>query len=92
MQNVYSAYTKVIDGTTYFFVKEFLVFPELKNVPPILGKYAMHTDFDKACGIAYLHDTQIKKQLLAEMKSHSPLAKVIEIDNTNYIGKMASGN
>ena len=92
MQNVYTAYTKVIDGTTYFFVKEFLVFPELKNVPPVLEKYGMHTDFDKACVIASLHDTQIKKQLLAEMESHSPLAKVIEIDNASYLGKIALGS
>lgn len=92
MQNVYTAYTKVIEGTTHFFVKEFLVFPELKNVPPILEKYGMHTDFDKACGIASLHDKQIKKQLLADMESHSPLAKVIEIDDTSYMGKIASGN
>ena len=92
MQNVYTAYSKVLDGTTYFFVKEFLVFPELKNVPPILEKYGMHTDFDKACGIASLHDTQIKKQLLAQMESYTQLAKVIEIDNASYMGKMASGS
>lgn len=92
MQNVYTAYTKVIEGTTHFFVKEFLVFPELKNVPPILEKYGMHTDFDKACGIASLHDPQIKKQLLAEMESNTPLAKVIEIDDTSYMGKIASGS
>lgn len=92
MQNVYTAYSKVLDGTTYFFVKEFLVFPELKNVPPILEKYGMHADFDKACAIASLHDAQIKKQLLAQMESYTQLAKVIEIDNVSYMGKMASGS
>ena len=92
MQNVYTAYTKVIDGTTYFFVKEFLVFPDLKNVPPILEKYGMHTDFEKACGIALLNDDLIKKQLLADMESHTPLAKVIEIDNASYLGKIALGS
>ena len=90
MQNIYTAYTKVIEGTTYFFIKEFLVFPELKNVPPVLEKYGMHTDFDKACDIALLHDNKIKKQLLVEMESHTPLAKVIEIDNTLYVGKIGS--
>jgi len=92
MQNVYTAYTKVIDGTAYFFIKEFLVFPELKNVSPVLEKYGMHTDFDKACDIASLHDNLIKKQLLAEIENHSPLAKVIEIDTTSFLGKLASGS
>lgn len=91
MEKVYTAYTKVLDGTTHFFVKQFLVFPDLKNVDPILEKYGMHTDFNKACGIALLFDENIKNQLRSDMESHSPLAKVIEIADNSYFGKMVAG-
>ena len=84
MEKVYRSYSKVIDGTTYFFVKQFLVFPEIPNVDPLLEKYGMHTDFNKACSIAALYDGIIKKKLLQNIESEQSLVKVIEINDINY--------
>jgi hypothetical protein len=84
MEKVFRSYSKVIDGTTYFFVKQFLVFPEIPNVEPILEKYGMHTNFDKACNIAGLHDEVLKKKLLQEIENEESLVKVIEIDDIHY--------
>jgi len=84
MEKIYKSYSKVIDGTTYFFVKQFLVFSEIPNVEPILEKYGMHTDFDKACNIAALHDEVIKKKLLQDIENEQSLVKVIEINDINY--------
>lgn len=84
MKKIYKSYNKVIDGTTYFFVKQFLVFPEIPNVEPILEKYGMHTDFNKACNIAALHDEVIKKKLLQDIENEQSLVKVIEINDINY--------
>jgi len=84
MKKIYKSYSKVIDGTTYFFVKQFLVFPEIPNVEPVLEKYGMHTDFDKACNIAALHDEVIKKKLLQDIINEQSLVKVIEINDINY--------
>jgi hypothetical protein len=84
MEKVYRSYRKVIDGSTYFFVKQFLVFPEIPNVQPVLEKYGMHTDFDKACNIAGLKDEIIKMKLLQEIENEESLVKVIEIDDINY--------
>jgi len=84
MEKIYKSYSKVIDGTTYFFVKQFLVFSEIPNVEPILEKYGMHTDFNKACSIAALHDGIIKKKLLQNIENEKSLVKVIEINDINY--------
>jgi hypothetical protein len=86
MEKVYRSYSKVIDGSTYFFVKQFLEFPEIANVQPVLEKYGMHTNFDKACNIAGLHDEVIKKRLLQEIENEESSVKVIEIDDINYKG------
>lgn len=90
MEKVFKSYSKVIDGSTYFFVKQFLVFPEIPNVQPVLEKYGMHTDFDKACNIAGLHDEAIKKRLLQEIENEESMVKVIEIDDINYKGIKAA--
>jgi len=84
MEIVYTSYSKLIDGSTYFFVKQFLVFPEIPNVQPVLEKYGMHTDFDKACNIAGLQDPTIKNKLLQEIENQESLVKVIEIDDVSY--------
>jgi hypothetical protein len=53
-------------------------------VQPVLEKYGMHTDFDKACNIAGVQDSTIKKKLLQEIENQESLVKVIEIDDVNY--------
>ena len=79
MENFYTSYTKNVQGKTYYFVKKFLTFPEFNNVPNVLVGYGMHTDFDKACNIAMVHDTNIKLQLLNNMTGAVEKAKVIEM-------------
>lgn len=73
------AYEKTINGVPFYFVKKYQTFPELKNVPPILEQYGMHTDFDKACKIAMLDDEIIQQQLLDKMEKNTSFTKVINI-------------
>jgi hypothetical protein len=84
MANIYSSYTKVIENKTYYFVKIHQAFPELKGIPPFLVNYGMHSDFDKACSIASITDPKIKEQLLNELNSNIPQAKVIELGSLNF--------
>ena len=79
MENYYTAYTKVINGVTFYFVKKFKTFPEYKDVEPILESYGMHTDFDKACEIAGIQENDVKKQLLDELQRSAHQAKVIDL-------------
>jgi hypothetical protein len=81
MANYYTAYSKVIQGQAFYFVKKFQLYPELKDVPPILEGFGMHTDFNKACTIAGISDLKIKEQILSDLKNEIPQAKVIEIGN-----------
>ena len=90
MENFYTAYTKIIENKTYYFVKKYLVFPELKDVAPVLESYGMHTDFNKACSIASIHDPKIKEQLLIEAEGSAPQAKVIDLNPGNFSGKSAT--
>ena len=69
METIFTSYTKKIEGSLFYFVKRFIVFPGLSNMPPVQDGFGMHTDFDKACAIAGLYDEGIKKQLLAEIES-----------------------
>ena len=66
MEHSYTAYTKTINNTEYYFVKKYSCFPELNNVPPILHSYGMHTNFSKACKIAGVHDAETRQILYNE--------------------------
>jgi hypothetical protein len=90
MENIYTAYTKVIDNKTYYFVKKYLVFPEFKDVAPMQESFGMHVDFNKACDIASIHDPMIREQLLLEAQGTIQQAKVIELNALNYGGKAAT--
>lgn len=87
MANFYTAYTKVVNGQTLYFVKKFQSFPEFKDVPPFLESFGMHTEFEKACAIAGIEDPKIKEQILRDLNSDVPQAKVIEIGNTGFAEK-----
>ncbi len=87
MANFYTAYTKVVENETYYFVKKYLSFPDLKDVPPILENYGMHTDFEKACAIALIYDPKIREQIFKEINSNVPQAKVIELATINFSEK-----
>ncbi len=91
METFYTAYTKLLDYKTYYFVKKFTAFPELKNVSPIMDSYGMHTNFDKACSIAGLTDPIIKDQLLQQAEANTTRAKVVELGNNSYASQTAAG-
>ncbi len=90
MENLYTAYTKVMENKTYYFVKKYLVFPEFKDVAPMQESFGMHTDFNKACSIAGINDPIIREQLLNEAKGTLQQAKVIELNTVNFSGKSAA--
>jgi hypothetical protein len=91
METFYTAYTKLLDYKTYYFVKKFTAFPDLKNVPPILDAYGMHINFDKACSIAGITSTATKEQLLQQIEGNTPRAKVVEISSANFASKNVAG-
>ena len=89
MENYYIGYTKVIDNKTYYFIKKYIIFPEVKNVPPVLESYGMHTDFNKACRIALIDDPKIKQQILNEIEGNIQQARVIDLNNDGMNKKKA---
>jgi hypothetical protein len=91
METVYTAYTKLLDYKTYYFVKKFLTFPEFKDVSPIMESYGMHTNFDKACSIAGLTDPAIKEKLLLQTEETTQRGILVELANTNFSEKSLAG-
>ena len=85
MENHYTAYTKVINDVTFYFVKKYKAFPEYKDVQPILEHYGMHTNFDKACQIAMVDDKAIKEQLLNDLEQNLNTAKLIQMNGDKII-------
>ena len=79
MEMQHKAYVKTINGTPFYFVKKFSVFPEYKNVPPILETYAMHSSFKKACAIAGVYDAEIQQQLLNKIEANAAACKIIPL-------------
>lgn len=67
MTTFYTAYRKTINGTTFYFVKNYQTFPEFQNVAPILETYGMHTNFKQACKIAMIFDLEIQQKLQNEL-------------------------
>lgn len=67
MENFYSAYVRTVNGDAFYFVKKYQVFPEYKDLPPILDSYAMHTNFERACKIAMIFDKAVQQQLIDEL-------------------------
>ena len=83
MENFYTAYTKVVQNTTFYFVKKYNTFPELKNVPGILESYGMHSDFNRACEIAAIKDKEIRENLFADLQnSDEQSARIIHMNIT----------
>jgi len=87
MENLYTAYIKVMDNKTYYFVKKYLVFPEFKDVEPMQESFGMHADFNKACNIAGINDPIIREQLFNEAKSTVHHAKVIDLNTPVFLEK-----
>ena len=85
MENFYTAYTRVVQNTTFYFVKKYLTFPEYKDVPGVLESYGMHTDFNRACKIAQINDKEIRNNLLANLETNQNSAKVIHMNITQGV-------
>ena len=91
MKNVYSAYTKMVEGVNLYFVKRFTSFPELKDVPDFLEAFGMHKEFDEACRLAGITENSIKESLIAEIENNKPETKVIQMNsNSTLISKSGS--
>ena len=88
MEYSYSSYTKLINNQTHFFVKKYLLFPELKDVRPVLTNYGMHTDFFKACSIASVYDGAIRQQLYKEAQATVLQAKLIDFNAAKFSRKI----
>lgn len=71
MEYLYSLSTKLIAGKTYYFVKKIMTFPELKGLANVMIGYGMHTNFEKACNIADIHDSTCRKQLLHDLEQRN---------------------
>lgn len=85
METFYKAYTKISQNKLTYFVKKYQCFPEYENVEDILEGYGMHTDFEKACSIAGVHDPQIRKQLLDAIEAAVPQAKIIDLNAADAV-------
>ncbi len=85
MENFYTAYTRVVQNTTFYFVKKYVTFPEYKDVPGVLESYGMHTDFKRACQIASVNDTELQKQLFENLQGNQNSAKVIHMNTVQNI-------
>lgn len=67
MENVYTAYTKVINDVTFYFVKKHTIFPEYEGMPKVLESFGMHVNFYRACDIAKIYDEAIITKLLNDL-------------------------
>ena len=85
MENFYTAYTKVVQNSTFYFVKKYLNFPELNDVPGILESYGMHADFNRACEIAGVKDAEVRKHLLADIQDNESSARIIYLNTAKEI-------
>lgn len=76
MEHLYTVHTKMIQDKTYYFVKKIMALPELKGLADVVVGYGMHTDFEKACNIAGIDDTESRKQLLLELEEKNKPQRV----------------
>jgi hypothetical protein len=79
MENIYKAYTKEINGKTFYFVKKFSIFPEFEDSPKVLESMGMHTDFYKACNIAKVEDVDMVSKLMSDLHIMPDSARVIHM-------------
>lgn len=83
METYFKAYTRAVQGASYYFVKKYACFPEDSQIPDILEKLGMHTEFVRACSIAGLSDEHIMQQLLDELHHAEPTGRVIPFSLAN---------
>ncbi len=71
MKHVYTVHTKKIEDKIYYFVKKLMSLPEFEDLANVVVGYGMHTNFDKACRIAGVHDTTSRNQLLQDLEKQN---------------------
>ena len=79
MEYLYTAYSKIIDGREFYFIKKFMVFPEVKDSCQVLDGYGMHTDFHKACKFAGITEKSIKEHLWFQVEPQAKEARIIKM-------------
>jgi len=79
-KSFYTAYTRVINRRTHYFVKRYDTFTDLKDIPPILDAMGMHTDFLVACKFAGVENDSIIRQLMEELNLTRSSGKVVSIE------------
>ena len=87
MEYNYSAYTKLINNQTFYFVKKYLLFSELKDAAPVLVNYGMHLDFYKACSIAAVKESSLMTQLFKEAQETVQQGKLIDFSSVKLSRK-----
>lgn len=63
MKYEHNAYIREISGQQFYFVKRFIIIPELQNIHPVLAGFGMHLQLDKACDIAGVTDVEERKNI-----------------------------
>lgn len=71
MEHLYTVHTKLLQDKTHYFVKKIMALSEFKGLANVLVGYGMHTNFEKACSIAGIHDSTCRKQLLLELEERN---------------------
>lgn len=80
MKYEHNAYIREIDGQQFYFVKRFIIIPELQNIHPVLSGFGMH--LDKACDIAGVTDAEERKNIYdAIHQQQTSQAKVINFSD-----------
>ena len=74
MEKMYQAYKRTVNGKTFYFIKQYIVFPDYKDVAPVLETYSMHINFIKACNIARIYDVDIQNMLSKQLGIQEPEA------------------
>lgn len=81
MKYEYNAYIREINGQQFYFVKRFMIIPELQNINPVLAGFGMHLQLDKACDIAGVTDEERQHIYKTIRQEQTAQAKVINFSD-----------
>ena len=85
MEHLYTVHTKIIQDKIYYFVKKLMVLSEFKGLADVVIGYGMHTDFEKACSIAGIDDTECRKKLLVQLEAVKPQPEQVKEPVTHRV-------
>lgn len=90
MEHLYNAYVKDINGEPFFFVKHFLILNEVDNITPLLVGYGMHREYEKACNIANIKESDLQKKIRLQHLTSLP-GRLISIKDYKISNRKKSG-